>query len=303
MPSSRELEPLHWGFPRLLFHNQFRSKPVYAPKSTDLSGKTAIITGANVGLGFESARQLLGFRLSHLIIAVRSTSKGEAAASGLRQKFPKAEIEVWTVDMLSYESIQSFAHRAQKELRRLDIAILNAGIASNNFRLAATGHEEIVQVNYLSTVLLATLLLPIAKEKKPPTGQPGIVTIVNSGLALVAGFKNRNANPLLPSFDDRKNFSPTDTYSTSKTLAHLWLWKAAEYISADDVVLSMVDPAYIKGTSLQRDQAAILRPIVWPFERLAGKTVAVGASNYVDAVVNKGKESHGCFLMNWEITP
>lgn len=288
----------------MFIHNQFRSTPKYPPKGTDLSGKTAIITGANTGLGFESAHQLLALKLTHLIIAVRSMSKGEVAATDLRKRHPHATIEVWPLDMASYDSVQAFARRAQQDLQRIDMVILNAGVSNGSFRIAAaTGHEETIQVNYLSTVLLATLLLPIVKATRAPGAPPGVITLVNTGLALVAGFKNRTADPLLPSFDDQKNFGVTDTYSTTKTLAHLWLWRAAEFVAPDDVVLSLVDPGYIKGTGLVRDAPALARPVVKVFESLTGKTVQLGASCYVDAVATKGRESHGCFLMNWEISP
>lgn len=241
MPSSRDLPPLNKSFGRLFLHNQFFTTPVYPSEGTTLTGQTAIVTGGNTGLGLESARQLLALHLSQLIIAVRTPSKGETAAAELREQYPKASIDVWTLDMASYDSVQAFTQRVDTELQRLDMVILNAGIASNNFRtVASTGHEEITQVNYISTVLLATLLLPILKAKKASNAErvrePPRMTIVNSGLAMVAGFKNRNAQPLLASFDEKKNFSPTDTYSTSKALAHLWMWHAAEYISADDVV-------------------------------------------------------------------
>ena len=304
MPSSKDLPPLRWSFGRLFFHNQFRATPKYPPKGTSLSGQTAIITGANIGLGLESARQLLALHLSHLIMAVRTPSKGETAAADLRRQFPEATIEVWTLDMASYDSVQEFARRADKELQRLDIAILNAGVANHRFRtVAATGHEETVQVNYLSTVLLATLLLPVCKAKRSAQPEPSRLTIVSSGLAMTSSFKNRTNIPLLPSFDKESNFSPTDTYSTSKTLGHLWLYHAAEYASCEDVAVSLVDPAYIKGTALHRDISPFLRPVIWLMEVVAGKTVQVGASCYVDAVVTKGKEGHGSFLMSWEVMP
>lgn len=304
MTGSKDLAPLHWAPFKMMLNNQFRYKPQYPPKETSLSGKTAIVTGANTGLGFDSARQLLALKLSHLIIAVRSTSKGETAAADLRQRYPKAKIEVWQLDMSLYDSVQSFARRVQQQVQRIDITILNAGLSNVQFRTCpSTGHEETIQVNYISTVLLATLLLPIMKEKKPPTGHPGILTIVNSGLALTANFKNRNAAPLLPSFDEQKTFHMTDTYATSKTLGHLWLYHACEYVSADDVVLSMVDPGYVKGTGLQRDLPVFMKPVLFLFDLIAGKTVEVGGASYVDAVVNKGKESHGCFVMCFEIRP
>lgn len=304
MSSSKDLPPLHWSFPRLFFHNQFRATPKYPPPGTTLAGQTALITGSNTGLGLESARQLLTLHLSHLILAVRTPSKGEAAAADLRRQYPDARIEVWQLDMASYPSVQSLAQRADNELRRLDMVILNAGIANHRFRtVASTGHEEIVQVNYLSTVLLATLLLALCKARRAAQSAASRLTIVSSGLAMTSAFPTRDADPLLPSFDTAENFSPTDTYPTSKTLGHLWLFKAADYIDPEDVVVSLVDPAYIKGTSLHRDLAVWLRPAMWAFSQVAGKSVRVGASTYVDAVVTQGREAAGSFLMSWAVVP
>ena len=100
------------------------------PADLDLTGKTALVTGSNVGLGFEASRHLLQHKLSRLIMGVRSVKKGDAAAAKLRAQFPEAAIEVWQVDMQSYNSVQALAARVGKEIDRLHIAILNAGMAS-----------------------------------------------------------------------------------------------------------------------------------------------------------------------------
>jgi len=76
-----------------------------------LKGKVAIITGSNSGLGFESSRQLLTLGLSHLVLAVRSIEKGKAAASKLSLANPEATIDVWALDMESYDSIQAFVRK------------------------------------------------------------------------------------------------------------------------------------------------------------------------------------------------
>lgn len=99
----------------------------------NLSDRVAIITGANTGLGLEAAKQLLAMRLSYLVIAVRSAAKGEAAAESLRKEHTTANVTVWLLDMSSYDSIQSFVRRAQEQLARLDIVILNAGIMKLKF--------------------------------------------------------------------------------------------------------------------------------------------------------------------------
>ncbi|KAI0861797.1 hypothetical protein F4860DRAFT_475092 [Xylaria cubensis] len=305
MTGSKDLTPSTAPFfPNTFINNQFRARPQWPSKSTDLSGKLAIITGGNTGLGFESAIQLLELKLSHLIIAVRSLDKGEVAAATMRTKFPKANIEVWQLDMCSYESVQVFARRAETSLARIDIVILNAGLAHLEYhRVERTGHEEAFQVNYLSTILLTVLLLPILKAKRR-SGHPAHLTIISAALTLNCKFPQQNSNPLFPALDDPKQFNPNENYVVSKLLAQMFLWNLVDYVSADDVIINLADPAFVRGTSLARDVDGILAKIaISMFGLIAGRTPKVGASCYVDAVVNKGKESHGCFLMSWKIHP
>lgn len=179
MSTSLSLGPPTKSSFRLFLNSQLVAKPQYPPKDTDLSGKVAIITGASAGLGLEASRQFLSLNLTTLILAVRNFSKGNLVATHLRAQFPKANIKVWELEMESYESIQKFVERCSDELERLDIAILNAGIQRLRFeRVTATGHEKYIQVNYLSTMLLAVLLLPILKAKKAE-GKPGRLSIVS----------------------------------------------------------------------------------------------------------------------------
>jgi NAD(P)-dependent dehydrogenase (short-subunit alcohol dehydrogenase family) len=134
-------------FPTIFYKTQFCERQAGLPPGLNLASKVALVTGSNAGLGFESARQLLGLHLSHLILAVRSIDKGEAAAKKLRDQYPRAKIEVWKLDMCSYASIQEFAKRVETELTRLDIALLNAGLVKPSFTLVKeTGHEETMQV-------------------------------------------------------------------------------------------------------------------------------------------------------------
>ncbi|KAJ3958395.1 hypothetical protein N0V92_005037 [Colletotrichum tropicale] len=239
MTGSKDLPPSTASFGSVFFHNQFCARPQWPAPNTSLSGKTAIITGGNTGLGYEAAVQLLGLKLSHLVLAVRSLDRGEDAAAKLRKQHPGATIDVWQLDMNSYDSIQAFARRAESHLSRIDIVILNAGIMKMSFsKNPSTGHEETLQVNYLSTVLLAILLLPVLKAKRKPNGDPAHLTIVNAALTLAASFPNRDAKPLLPSFDDPKTFS-SETYNSSKLLAHMFLWKLSGIVSADDVIVNL----------------------------------------------------------------
>lgn len=287
--------------------NQFCTKPERPPKTTDLTGKVAIITGSNTGLGFEAAKQMLEFRLSHLIIAVRNSAKGEAAAIKFRSQFPSATIEVMLVDMSRYDSIQDFARRVESQLPRLDIVVLNAGVMNLKYAtVPSTGHEEIVQINYLSTVLLATLLLPILKRKSQ-AGTPGRLTIINAALALTAAMPTttNGHKSLLETLDDPALFpSYSDKqYNTSKVFAQMWASKLVDYVSADDVIVNLVCPGFVKGTDLGRDASIFIKPLAALFAAAAARNVRDGASTYLDAALIKGKESHGSFLMSWKISP
>ncbi|KUI58296.1 Retinol dehydrogenase 13 [Cytospora mali] len=305
MVGSKDLQPSTAKFfPNVFFHNQYRAKTQWPPKDTNLSGQTAIITGSNVGMGYEAALQLLGLKLTHLIVAVRSLDKGEAAAATMRKQYPSARIEVWHLDLCSYDSIQAFAKQVETKLERIDMVILNAGRARFNYnKCDSTGHEESFQVNYLSTVFLTVLLLPSLKAKAPP-GQPARLTIASAALTLEAKFAHREADPLFPALDLPENFDRGDSYRVSKLLVQMFLWKLVDYVPAEDVIINLSDPAFVKGTDFARDLTdAKIRAIFGLFGTIAGRSPKVGASCFVDAVVNKGKESHGCFLMSWNIHP
>ncbi|UKZ57167.1 hypothetical protein TrVGV298_011019 [Trichoderma virens] len=126
----------------------FRSqlaKPVLPPNGISVTGQTAILTGSNTGLGFACAKWLLELNAE------------------LHKKHEGAQIDIWQLGMLSYKSVQNFAAKC-RTLEGLDMAILNAGVIEQSFQLSPQGHEKMFQVNYLSTVLLAFLLLPILKD-------------------------------------------------------------------------------------------------------------------------------------------
>ncbi|RSL88999.1 hypothetical protein CEP52_015047 [Fusarium oligoseptatum] len=279
MTASSDLPMLSQSLMGLFFSSQCE-KAHFPPKDTNLSGQTAIISGANVGLGLQCARMLLELKLSHVIIASRSLQRGETAAEALRKEHPSASVDVWELDMTSYQSIQAFAVRCAT-LSRIDFVILNAGITKQNFDLAATGHEE----------------------KKAPAGRPGRLTIVSSGLSMHAKFPESKASPIIPAFDDKSTFDGAERYNTSKFLLHLWICKLVEYVSPDDVVVNLVDPGFCKGTNLQRDIHGVAKAFLLGMKSMVGRPIDAGASTYIDAAVIKGKETHGSFIMDWRIYP
>lgn len=307
MVGSKDLPASTTSFAKVFYNNQFCEKPVWPAEGTSLQGKTAIITGANQGLGYEAAKQLVNLGLSNLIIAVRSVVKGEAAATKLRDgsSTMMTQIDVWQLDMSSYSSVQAFARRVDSELPRVDYALLNAGVMSLQRRtVETTGHEEIVQVNYLSTMLLLIILLPVLKRKqqKIRSPEPPHISITSAALTLIGKVPNKKADPFFASFDDPKQFNAQEHYNSSKLMAQMFLWKLVEYVKADDVVVNLTDPAWVRGTSLTRDVTGPMKLFMKGFE-MTGRTPEVGASCLVNGLIGQGKESHGCFLMSWKIHP
>ncbi|TPX09014.1 uncharacterized protein E0L32_001725 [Thyridium curvatum] len=305
MTGSKDLPPSTVSFAKVFWNNQFREKPVWPDKrAVSLAGKTAVVTGGNTGLGYEAALQLLGLGLARLILACRSPDRGEAAAQKMRALSPEATVEVWPLDMASYDSIRAFAARCEAHPARIDIALLNAGVFRMGYHaVPATGHEECLQVNYLSQALLAVLLLPIMKAKRRAHDEPARVTFAGAALALAAKFSKRGADPLLRALDEKAGHDAQDAYDSSKLLMHMFLWELVDRVDADDVVVDIADPAWCRGTSLARDGNAAVRGAAWLFGALTGREPRVGASCLVDGIVHHGKAAHGCFLMSWKIHP
>lgn len=304
---SKDMAPLPENFGPVFFQNQFRTTIELPTKEKypDVKGKCAIITGSNTGLGFESARQLLSLGLSHLVMGVRSLQRGSAAVTKLLPANSSAKIEVWELDMESYDSIQVFVRKCQDNLSRIDIVILNAGLSALKFAtIPATGHEKAIQVNHISTVLLTVLFLPVLKSKSKGQNPPRL-TLVNSVSSHLCKFPNKSKRPILPSFDDTAvtPWSARERYGVSKLLCQLFVVKLAENVNPEDVIINMVDPGLTKGTGLSRDATGLTAVAATIFLSTAGRSVDRGAATYVDAVLGHGKESHGCFLMNCKIAP
>ncbi|KAB5536208.1 hypothetical protein GE09DRAFT_1249901 [Coniochaeta sp. 2T2.1] len=273
----RRASSLHYYYRQLIV-----TPPPVTKRDADLTGKTAIITGANGGIGLEVARQLLDLG-AKVIITTRSVSKGEAARQELSKgrDLPSQDaIQVWPLDLSSYDSILAFVERA-KILDNLDIAVLNAGV----FKLAetfdpATGYEEAVQVNYLSTILLTILLLPIMKAKN-----------------------SRNSTPILPAFKEKvQHWDFAENYRTSKLLGQLFLTELAKRVDPSDVVLDWANPGFCTS-DLGRETSGLIRflfriqktVLAWPCEK--------GARTLVHAVTTLGRDAHGQFVEDAKIQP
>jgi NAD(P)-dependent dehydrogenase (short-subunit alcohol dehydrogenase family) len=123
----------------------------------DQAGRTAIVTGANSGLGLVTARELAraGARVT---LAVRDTAKGERAAEEIRAAAPGADVEVAALDLASLEAVKAFA--GSRAGRPLDLLVNNAGLMAPPRRETADGFEVQFGTNHLGHFALTGLLLP-----------------------------------------------------------------------------------------------------------------------------------------------
>lgn len=174
------------------------------------TGQTVIITGSNTGMGLEAARHLVRLNASRVILAVRSTTKGEAAAAQIRASFPQRSdlesvVSVWPLDLASHASVRAFAARAESELDRLDVVVGNAGmyVYKSGFALAE-GDEATITVNVVSTLLLGVLLLPKLRETSMRYDKECVLTFTGSFVHLMTDFPERKSENIFEALADEK---------------------------------------------------------------------------------------------------
>ena len=127
------------------------------------SGKLAIVTGANSGLGYETALALAGAG-AETIVAARSRERGEAAVARIRAAHPQAKVRFEALDLGSLASVEAFAGRIAAAHDRLDILVNNAGVMALPEReTTADGFERQIGVNFLGHFALTARLLPLLR--------------------------------------------------------------------------------------------------------------------------------------------
>jgi NAD(P)-dependent dehydrogenase (short-subunit alcohol dehydrogenase family) len=124
----------------------------------DLSGRTAVITGANTGLGLQAARVLAG-RGAHVVLACRNTDKASRAADQIAATSPGAVTSVVRLDLASQSSVRSAATEIRARFPRLDLLINNAGVMEVPYQRTEDGFELTLATNHLGPFALTGLLL------------------------------------------------------------------------------------------------------------------------------------------------
>jgi NAD(P)-dependent dehydrogenase (short-subunit alcohol dehydrogenase family) len=126
----------------------------------DLTGRRAIVTGANTGLGLEVAHGLAAHG-AEVVLACRNTAKADAAAAAIRERTPAATVEVGELDLADLDSVAAFAATRSG---RLDLLVNNAGLMAVDEARTAQGVEMQFGVNHLGHFALTARLLPLLLE-------------------------------------------------------------------------------------------------------------------------------------------
>jgi len=130
-----------------------------------LHGKTVVITGANTGIGKETALDLSA-RGAKVVILCRDVKKGEEAAEDIR-KATRGDVAVYKLDLASLTSVRDCVDILNKDLDQIDILILNAGVMLCPLMRTEEGFEMQMGTNHLGHFLLTNLLLPLVKKAGP----------------------------------------------------------------------------------------------------------------------------------------
>ncbi|MFF4317816.1 oxidoreductase [Streptomyces sp. NPDC001568] len=140
----------------------------------DQSGRLTVVTGANSGIGYVTARELAR-RGAHVVLACRDRERGCDAVARLRAEVPGARAELRVLDLADLRSVRDFVERWNPP--RIDLLINNAGVAMVPFSRTADGFESQFGVNHLGTFALTGLLMPHLLA----SSDPRVVTVSSEG--------------------------------------------------------------------------------------------------------------------------
>jgi len=204
-----------------------------------LAGKIIIVTGANSGLGYETGKALV-VKGAHVIMACRSTDKGESAANKIRDKVANAQLDVMKLDLANQSQIREFVAAFNDKYQTLHVLINNAGVMALPHRKTVDGFEMQFGTNHLGHFALTGLLLDTLLR----TGGTRIVT-VSSGAHTMGHFN----------FDDlqrEKSYSKWEAYGQSKLANLLFAYELQRKLTAagKDTISVAAHPGYA-NTNLQ----------------------------------------------------
>ncbi|MGP4074790.1 SDR family oxidoreductase [Halobacillus sp. K22] len=220
----------------------------------DSQTKTALVTGANSGMGLATTVDLLK-KDFYVIMLCRNEQRGKEALQTAKQQSKRDHVELMLCDLGSLESIRGFAEQFHKRFSKLDVLINNAGVVTTKRTTTADGFESMLGINHLGHFLLTNLLL-----EKIKSSEQGRIVTVSSG-AHKAGKIH---------FDDphlEKNFSVIKGYAQSKLANILFTRQLDDLLKNTSVKANCVHPGAVSTSlGINRDTGfgktihSVLRP-------------------------------------------
>ena len=205
-----------------------------------LDGKIVVITGANTGIGKETAVDLAK-RGAKVIVGCRNLEKGKAALKEIQERSGSTDVFLEKLDLASLDSVRKFADSILKSEPRLDILINNAGIMMCPYQKTKDGFEMQFGTNHLGHFLLTMLLLDLLKKSAPSR----IVNVSSYGHSMGSGKIN---------FDDihwEKSYSAWPAYYNSKLANVLFTRELSKRLEGSHVTANSLHPGVVR-TELAR---------------------------------------------------
>jgi NAD(P)-dependent dehydrogenase (short-subunit alcohol dehydrogenase family) len=255
--------------------------------TADLSGKTAIVTGASGGIGKEVARGLaqMGARV---VLACRDAGRGEAARAEIAATTGNHDLEVRIVDVSLQSSIRTFAAQFLAEHESLHILVNNAGGWSNARKLTAEGIEQTWATNVLGYFLLTQLLLDRLKVSAP------------ARIVSVASMLARDLDLSDVGFA-RRRYSGLTAYAQSKQANRMWTWALARRLRGTGVTANAMHPGGV-ATGIFGKDGGVMGAMVGAASRVLARTPTQGADTVVWLASSPEAEGQsGLFFMDRDV--
>jgi NAD(P)-dependent dehydrogenase (short-subunit alcohol dehydrogenase family) len=228
--------------------------------------KTAVVTGANTGIGKEIARGLArkGMRV---IMACRDADKAEAARAEIAHDTGNTALEVVRLELSSLEEVRRSVVEISRRADKLDVLVNNAGVSIGDRRLTPDGIEWDLGVNHVGPFLLTSLLLDLMKRSSP------------SRIVIVASSVHRRARL---DFDDpqtEKGWTRFGAYATSKLHNVLFSYELARRLAGTGVTVTCMNPGLVRS---ELYRSFTTQPLVFRLLlKLIGKSPEKGAQTAV----------------------
>ena len=227
--------------------------------------KVCIITGANSGIGFETAKRMArkGFEV---ILACRSVDRGNEAVKRIKRKYSNAEVSFMTLNLASFKSIHEFVDNFHATGKPLSVLVNNAGLQTavngNDITFTDDGFELTFGVNHLGHFLLTTLLLENLKETAERLGEARVVVVSSSAHDPQTRAGRSGITRAQIDFDDLeciRRFTGDRAYKNSKLANVLFAYELNRRLEGTKVTCNAMNPGLIPSTNFSRHQRIFLR--------------------------------------------